>query len=154
MTRLWSIKGEHTHIHIHTHIPKHIYVSEEILLSLSQFWPYFQLINLKKTKKRHFILKWHQFSSVIQLCPTFVTSWTAAHQAFLSFTDSQNLLKLRPIESVMPSKHLIHYLPHLLLFSQHQGLFHWVNLSHQVAKKLDLQLQHQSFQWIFRTDFL
>ena len=38
--------------------------------------------------------------------------------------------------------------------SQHQGLFQWVSSSHQVAKVLELQLQHQSFQWIFRTDFL
>ena len=38
--------------------------------------------------------------------------------------------------------------------SQHQGLFQWVSFSHQVAKGLELQLQHQSFQWIFRTDFL
>ena len=38
--------------------------------------------------------------------------------------------------------------------SQHQGLFQWVGSSHQVAKVLELQLQHQSFQWIFRTDFL
>ena len=38
--------------------------------------------------------------------------------------------------------------------SQHQGFFQWVNSSHQVAKVLELQLQHQSFQWIFRTDFL
>ena len=38
--------------------------------------------------------------------------------------------------------------------SQHQGLFQWVSSSHQVAKRLELQLQHQSFQWIFRTDFL
>ena len=38
--------------------------------------------------------------------------------------------------------------------SQHQGLFQWVGSSHQVAKLLELQLQHQSFQWIFRTDFL
>ena len=37
---------------------------------------------------------------------------------------------------------------------QHQGLFQWVSSSHQVAKVLELQLQHQSFQWIFRTDFL
>ena len=37
--------------------------------------------------------------------------------------------------------------------SQHQGLFQWVSYSHQVAKVLELQLQHQSFQWIFRTDF-
>ena len=38
--------------------------------------------------------------------------------------------------------------------SQHQGLFQWVNSLHQVAKVLELQLQHQSFQLIFRTDFL
>ena len=38
--------------------------------------------------------------------------------------------------------------------SQHQGLFQWVGSLHQVAKVLELQLQHQSFQWIFRVDFL
>ena len=38
--------------------------------------------------------------------------------------------------------------------SQHQGLFKWVSSLHQVAKVLEFQLQHQSFQWIFRTDFL
>ena len=38
--------------------------------------------------------------------------------------------------------------------SQHQGLFKWVSTSHQVAKVLKFWLQHQFFQWIFRTDFL
>ena len=38
--------------------------------------------------------------------------------------------------------------------SQHQGLFQWVSSSYLVAKVLKFQLQHQSFQWIFRTDFL
>ena len=42
--------------------------------------------------------------SCVQL---FVTPWTAAHQAFLSITNSQTLLKLMPIESLMPSNHLI-----------------------------------------------
>ena len=37
---------------------------------------------------------------------------------------------------------------------QHQGFFRRVSSSHQVAKVLEFQLQHQSFQWIFRTDFL
>ena len=37
---------------------------------------------------------------------------------------------------------------------RHQGLFWWVSSSHQVAKVLELQLQHQSFQWIFGVDFL
>ena len=38
--------------------------------------------------------------------------------------------------------------------SQHQGLFQWVCSLHQMAKVLEFQLQHQSFQWIFRADFL
>ena len=38
--------------------------------------------------------------------------------------------------------------------SQHQGLFKWVHSSFKVAKVLEFQLQHQSFQWTFRTDFL
>ena len=48
----------------------------------------------------------------------------------------------------------------VITFSSHlqsfpgSGLFNWVTSSHQVAKVLELQLQHQSFQWIFRTDFL
>ena len=42
--------------------------------------------------------------------------------------------------------------PFAFNLSQHQGLFHWVSSLHQVAKVLELN--HQSFQWIFRTDFL
>ena len=42
--------------------------------------------------------------------------------------------------------------PPALNISQHQSLFQWVGSSHQVAKVLYLQLQHQSFQWIFRTN--
>ena len=38
--------------------------------------------------------------------------------------------------------------------SQNQGLFKWVSSSHQVTKVLEFQLQHHSFQWIFRTDLL
>ena len=55
----------------------------------------------------------------------------------------------------IPSSHpLSSPYPLTLNFSQHQGLFQWVRSSHQVAKVLEFQLQHQSFQWIFRTDFL
>ena len=58
------------------------------------------------------------------------------------------------IELVMPSNHLILPSPPAFNLSQHQDLFQWVSSSHQVAKVLELQLQHQSFQWIDRTDFL
>ena len=53
-----------------------------------------------------------QLLSCVQL---FATPWTAAHQAFLSFTISQSLLKLMSIELVMPSNHLIICCPLLLL---------------------------------------
>ena len=96
------------------------------------------------------------FSSVTQSFWVFATPWTAALQCSLSITNSWSLLKLRFIKSVMPSNHLIlcHSLLLLPSISQHQGLFEWVSSSHQVAKVLDLQLLHQSFQWRFRTDFL
>ena len=55
----------------------------------------------------------------------FATLWTVAHQAFLSFTISQSLLKLMPIESVVPSNHLILCHPLLLLPS----IFPSINIS-------------------------
>ena len=61
------------------------------------------------------------------------------------------------IESVMPSNHLILCHPLLLLpsvFPSIRVFFQWIGSSHQVAKVWDLQLQHQSFQWVFRVDFL
>ena len=61
------------------------------------------------------------------------------------------------IESVMPSNHLNPLSspssPALNL-SHYQGLFKWVSSFNQVAQVLEFRLQHQSFQWIFRTDFL
>ena len=80
-----------------------------------------------------------------------------AHQASLSITNSRSLLKLMPIESVMPSNHLILCRPLLLppsIFSSIRVLFKWVSSSHQGAKVLEFQLQPQSFQWTPRIDFL
>ena len=59
----------------------------------------------------------YHFSSIQLLSHVqiFATPWTAACQAFLSITNSQSLLKLMPIESVRPSKHLILCCPLLLL---------------------------------------
>jgi len=73
-----------------------------------------------------------------------VTPWTAACQTSRPFTISQSLLKLMSIESVMSSNHLILCNP---VSSCPQsfpasGLFQWVSSLHQVAKVLELQLQH------------
>ena len=57
-------------------------------------------------------------------------------------------------DAIQPSHPLSSPFPPALNLSQHQGLFQWVSSSHQVAKVLEFQLQHQSFQWIFRTYFL
>ena len=57
-------------------------------------------------------------------------------------------------DAIQPPHPLSSSFPPAFNLSQHQGLFQWVSSLHKVAKVLKLQLQHQSFQWIFRTDFL
>ena len=81
--------------------------------------------------------------------------WPHARQAFLSITNSWSLLKLMSIESVMPSNHLILCHPLLLLPSIFPSISIFSNESalHQVAKVLEFQLQHQTFQWTLRTDY-
>ena len=60
----------------------------------------------------------------------------------------------RVSDAIQPSLPLLSPYPSAFSLSQHQGLFKWVSSSHQVAKMLELQLQHKSFQWIFQVDFL
>ena len=93
-----------------------------------------------------------QALSCVQLFPT---PWIAACQASLSLTNSQSSPKLMSIEAVMPSSHLILCHPLLLLppIPPSIRLFQWVNSSHEVAKVLEFQLSHQSFQrhWLIIT---
>ena len=104
-------------------------------------------------------LGWDRVSLVQSLSRVwlFATPWTATCQASLS-TNSQSLLKLMSIVSVMTSNHLILCYPLLLLPSIFPSIRVFSNglvgSSHQVDKVLQLQLQHQFFQWIFRTDLL
>ena len=56
-------------------------------------------------------------------------------------------------DAIQPSHPLLSPYPFAFELAQHQSLFLWVS-SLQVAKILELQLHHQSFQWIFRVDFL
>ena len=96
-----------------------------------------------------------QFSSLSRV-RLFATPWTAAHQASLSITNSQSPPKPMSIESVMPFNRLILCRPLLLLPSLFPSIRIFSNEStlHEVAKVLEFQLQHQSFQWTPRTDLL
>ena len=55
--------------------------------------------------------------------------------------------------AIQASHPLLPSSPSALNLSQNQSLFQWISSSHQEAKVLELQLQHQSFQWIFRVPF-
>ena len=92
-----------------------------------------------------------QLLSHVQL---FVTQWTTVHQAPLSITNSWSLLKLMSLESVMPSNHLIHCRPLLLPPSIFPSIGVFPNESVLCIRWPKYWLHHQSFQWIFRTDFL
>ena len=87
----------------------------------------------------------------------FATPWTVAHQAPLSSTISRSSFKFMSIELLMPSNHLIPSRPLLLLPSIFPSIRVFSNEPvslYQVANVLELQLHHQSFQWIFRVGFL
>ena len=84
-----------------------------------------------------------------------MTPRTTAWQASLSITNFRSLLKLISIELVMPSQHLILCWPLLLLSPIPPSIRVFSNesaLHNQVAKVLDFQRQHQSFQWTLRSD--
>ena len=101
-----------------------------------------------------------QFSSVQLLIHVwlFATPWIAACQAGLPVHHQLPEFTQTHVhwisDAIQPSHPLLSPSSPTFNLSQHQGLFKWVSSSHRVAKVLEFQLQHQSFEWIFRTDFL
>ena len=91
-----------------------------------------------------------QFSLVAQSCPTLCdpmnrsTPGLPVHHQLPEFTQTH---VHRVGNAIQPSRPLSPS-PPAPNPSQHQGLFQWVNSSREVAKVLEFQLQHQSFQWI------
>ena len=98
-----------------------------------------------------------QFSSVAQSCPTLCDSMdcnTPGHSVPHQLPELAQTHVHRVGDTIQPSHPLSSPSPSTFNLSQHQDLFQWVSSSHQVAKVLEFQLQDQSFQWMFRTDFL
>ena len=98
-----------------------------------------------------------QFSSVTQPCLTLCDPMNRrapglpVHHQLLESTQTH----VHWVGDVIQSSHpLSSHSPPALNLSQHQGLFKWVSSSHQMAKVLEFQLQHQSFHWTPRSDLL
>ena len=96
-----------------------------------------------------------QVSSVAQACPSLCdptgrsTPGLSVHHQLPESTQTHVHWVS---DAIQPSHPLSSPSPPAFNLSQHQGLFQWVSSSHQVAKVLEFQLQHQSFQWTPRTD--
>ena len=97
-----------------------------------------------------------QFCSVAQSCPTL---WEPMDCSTPGLPVHHQLPELaqthvhRVSDAIQPSHPLSSPSPPFNL-SQYQSHFQWLSSSHSVAKALEFQLQHQSFQWLLRTDFL
>ena len=134
------------------------YIQSRLILSLSileinQYW-IFQCVNMIYLS---IYFSSVQFSSVTQSCPTLCNPMNHSmprlpvHHQLLEFTQTH----IHWVgDAIQPSYPLSSPSPPAPNPSQHQGLFQWVNSSHEVAKVLDFQLQVQSFQWTLRTDLL
>ena len=100
-------------------------------------------------------MRW--FSSVTQLCLTFYNPLDCSmpglpvHHQLLELTQTH----VHSVgDAIQPSHPLSSPSPPAFNLSQHLGPFQWVSSAHQVARVLEFELPHQSFQWIFRTHFL
>ena len=96
---------------------------------------------------------YYTVSSIAQSCLTFCdfmdcsTPGLPVHYQLLELTQTHVHWVS---DAIQPSHPLLAPSPPAFKPSQNQGLFKWLSSSHQVAKVLELQLHHQSFQWIFK----
>ena len=98
-----------------------------------------------------------RFTSVAHLCLTLCDPMDCSTPGFRVHYQLLELAQTHVHwvgDAIQPSHPLSSPSPPTFKLYQHQGLFQWVSSSHQMSKVLEFQLQHQSFQWIFRTDLL
>ena len=95
--------------------------------------------------------------SVAQLCPTLCNLMDCSMPGFPVLHHLPELAQTHVLwvsDPIQSSHALLSPSSPAFNLSQHQDLFQRVSSLHQVAKVMELQLRHQSFQWIFRIDFL
>ena len=167
-------KKPNTHIHTEYIVYKSIYIK----CKDRQKWP--MVIDYKDQKSSYLWCVWRlrrakrsfwnsgyilffelgggsvQFSSVTQLCPTLCDPMNHSTPGLSVQHQLPEFTQTMSIEYMMPCNHLLLCLPLLLLPSIFPSIrvLKWISSLHQVAKVLEFQLQHQSFQWTPRTDLL
>ena len=100
-----------------------------------------------------------RFNSCCSVTQSWQTLWDPVDCSMPGCPVPHHLLKFSQVhihcisDPTQPSHPLMPSPLSALNLSQHQGLFQWVGCLHQVTKILELQLQHQSFQWVFRVYF-
>ena len=159
---LWATREAHIQMHmlcllfLHTHINSLFhsliptYTKQHVSLLQRITGTHWPILSLP-------ILMGIQFSSVTQSCPTLCDPMNRSMPGLLvhhQLLESTQTHVHWGGDAIQPSHPLSSPSPPALSLSQHQGLFQWVSSSHQVAKLLEFQLQHQSLQWTPRTDLL
>ena len=150
-TRLKQLsRAQHTRMYVYVHLTHFA-----VYLKLTHYKS--NILQSKKKRLWGWAFIQSDFSSVSQSCPALCdpmgcsTSGFPVHHQLPEFTQTHvHWLG----DAIQPSHPLSSPSLPALNLSQHQGLFQWVSSLHQVTRVLEFQLQPQSFQWIFRVDFL
>ena len=112
---------------------------------------------MHKENMVHIYIQWNIVYLIARLCPTLCDPMDCSTPGY---PVPQHLLEFAQdhvqtiSDTIQPSHPLSPSCASAFSLSQHQGLYQWVDSSHQVAKVLELQLLIQSFQWVFRVDLL
>ena len=115
------------------------------------------LTNKKTSSPLRFWVMYFNAVQSLSCVRLFATPWIAVGQGFPICHQLPDFTQTHVhwvSDAIQPSHPLLSPSPPAFNLSQHQGLFQWVSSSHQGDKVLEFQLQHQSFQWLFNTDFL
>ena len=136
------------------HIPLYMLLVQKYIVIIITLHNLMSLNKIRRKEKKYIYTNFYICCcSVTKSCPTLCDPMDCSAPGFPVLHYLPEFVQTHG-DAIQPSQPLLPPSPHALNLSQHQDLFQWVSSSHQMAKVLELQLQHQSFQWILRTYFL